>query len=486
MFVLEAIKKYAGMNRTAIVSRGWELTYAQLDRRSDAFAAWLDEQYPNSTKPVIIYGDKHPDFLPCIFGALKSGRAYVPVDSVVPRSRMAEIEAEISPDVVVDFTVPDGGVLKSILQTAPAAQIPRGRWVSGSDTVYILFTSGSTGKPKGVPVTAANLDSFYRGLIPFMGDEGGVILDQVSYSFDVSGCSVYAGISRGMTLISLDRETVEDMPAMFDFLRGSGLTTWVSTPSFAEICARSKVFTSELMPKLERFLFCGEVLPGRLCAELNERFPGAGVLNAYGPTEATVMVTAIWVTPEMHGDPRGVPIGSPIGGVKLKLDTENGGELLILGDQVAPCYLERPELTAERFFTDAETGLRGYRTGDICTEENGLYYYRGRRDNQLKLHGHRIELEDIESNLARVENIAQAAVIPVWENGRAQYLAAFVLLKQDDGLTSLKRTIEIKKHAGEYLPAYMIPRKIITLDAFPLNINGKVDKKELAARLDAK
>jgi D-alanine--poly(phosphoribitol) ligase subunit 1 len=185
----------------------------------------------------------------------------------------------------------------------------------------------------------------------------------------------------------------------------------------------------------------------------------------------------------MHDDARGVPIGYPVEGTKLRLDAENDGELLILGDQVGPGYFERPDLTSQRFFTDPQTGLRGYRTGDLCTEENGLYYYRGRRDNQLKLHGHRIEIEDIESNLARVENIAQAAVIPVWEDGRVQYLAAFLLLERDDGLTSLTRAIGIKKQAAEFIPAYMIPRKLIVLDDFPLNTNGKVDKKELANRL---
>ena len=243
---------------------------------------------------------------------------------------------------------------------------------------------------------------------------------------------------------------------------------------------RSKSFCSELTPNIESFLFCGEVLPGKLCAQLNERFPNAKVLNTYGPTEATVLVTAVWIEPEMHDDPRGVPIGRPVEGTTLRLDN---GELLILGEQVGHGYFERPDLTAQRFFTDPDTGLRGYRTGDLCTEENGLYYYRGRKDNQLKLHGHRIEIEDIESNLMRIENVAQAAVLPVYEDGRVQYLAAFLLLEHDDGLTSLKRTVEIKKRAAEFLPAYMIPRKLVVLDAFPLNTNGKVDKKELAKGL---
>lgn len=513
MFVLDKLREYARTDhsRTALVNRGEHISgeyisFARLDRESDAFAAWLLERFGDDRSPVLLYGHKESALLPCLYGALKSGRAYVPIDAVTPPARAEEIAAEIQPKAVVDFTgtfhadaiVLDSEALSAILQTPPAREISPSEWVAGEDTAYILFTSGSTGKPKGVPITADNLTAFHRGLLPWMssGEEKGVVLNQVSYAFDVSCCSLYTGLALGMTLFTVDKGMTENLGVLLDSLAGSGLTTWVSTPSFAEICMQSERFSGELLPKLERFLFCGEVLTHKLCDQLAERFPTSRVINTYGPTEATVLVTAVEVDEALRRSEHSIPIGAPVDGMILRIvdgadnalaGEEEPGELLLLGGQVGPGYYGRPDLTAGRFFEDAATGLRGYRTGDICYRKAGLYYYTGRADNQLKLGGYRIELEDIESNLARVENVSRAAVLPVWEgNGdseKVQYLTAFLLLEKPDELTPLKRTIQIKKGAAAFLPAYMIPRKMVYLDAFPLNQSGKIDKKALAERL---
>lgn len=332
-----------------------------------------------------------------------------------------------------------------------------------------------------------------RGLLPFYPQEGGVILHQVSYSFDVSGCAVYAGISRGMTLFTIDHAMAANLQECFAALEKSGLTLWVSTPSFAELCVQSERFSQALLPCLGQFLFCGEVLTHTLCDTLAQRFPSARILNTYGPTEATVLVTAAEITGEMGQGSRSVPIGRAIDGVTLRLEQDGKevmadgqtGELLILGPTVGPGYFGRPDLTEKSFFIDRKTGLRGYRTGDLCYQKDGLFYYCGRADNQLKLNGYRIELEDIEANLQKLPNIQRAAVAPVRDgDGKVRYLAAFLLLQEPDGLTPLKRSVALKKQAAEFLPPYMIPRKLLIVDAFPLNVNGKIDKKALAARLE--
>jgi len=195
------------------------------------------------------------------------------------------------------------------------------------------------------------------------------------------------------------------------------------------------------------------------------------------------------VTPALVADPRPVPIGYGFSNVQARIVDSEGnvlpdgqaGELQLLGDCVSPGYFRRPELNERAFFT--EDGVRGYRTGDLCEMEQGLIYYHGRLDGQVKLNGFRMELEDIENNLVRVPNIARAAVLPVFQDGKVVSLTAFVLLEEPDGLPSLKRARQIKEALAALLPSYMIPRKITAVESFPLNTNGKVDKKALAAKL---
>jgi D-alanine--poly(phosphoribitol) ligase subunit 1 len=256
------------------------------------------------------------------------------------------------------------------------------------------------------------------------------------------------------------------------------------------MCIPSGKFNETLLPKLEKFLFCGEILTHKLVDELNERFPKAKVINTYGPTEATVLVTAVEINGKMAKDELQIPIGYPLPEVTFRIVDQQGkpapsgeqGELLIISGSVGPGYYKRPDLTEKVFFEDA-SGKRGYHTGDSCFEKDGLYYYCGRLDNQIKVNGFRVEIEDIENNLVKVENIARAAVLPVYEDEKVAYIAAFVLLQNPDGLASLKRSLKIKEELKEFLPSYMIPRKITALDSFPLNTNGKVDKKELKKRL---
>ncbi len=230
MLVLEQLKFFAKTDRIALVNREETLSYRELDARSNAFAAWLLNTFGADRSPVVICGDKETDLLCCLFGALKSGRAYVPIDSVVPEGRAGQIIGDVKPRVVVDFTgrVPDcGAVVLSPADLAPllggsAAPISRQYWVGDAGPAYILFTSGSTGRPKGVPITAGNLDAFCRGLLPYYPADGGVVLHQVSYSFDVSGCAVYAGISRGMTLFTVDHAMTGNLQELFAALGESG------------------------------------------------------------------------------------------------------------------------------------------------------------------------------------------------------------------------------------------------------------------------
>lgn len=207
MFILEKIAEYAKTERVALINRDERLTFAQMDAYSDAVAACLLAQFGAEDRtPVVIYGHKQTEMLPCMYGALKAGRAYVPVDITVPADRVRDILDTVKPKLFVDLAdICSGGEVPADLygqrvDTAAVQQIfaeyagqkpDASHWVQDADPCYILFTSGSTGKPKGVPISKANLDNLYREFSKWVADaKGDVIMNQISYSFDVSVVSV--------------------------------------------------------------------------------------------------------------------------------------------------------------------------------------------------------------------------------------------------------------------------------------------------------
>lgn len=494
MEILRKLAQLAETDRTAIVYGDGTLSYRTLDHWSDAFAAYLKKTIPEGKAPVLIYGHKELEIPACMFGSLKAGRGYVPVDVTYPPERVAQIAAEAKPCVIVDLTgtleLPGLNLsqLREILRRVctPASEDD---WLKPDETAYILFTSGSTGKPKGVQITAKNLAAFHAGVRPFFDgmQPGGAFLNEISYSFDVSVCALYEALGRGMTLWTADRTALENPKLLFDILKRANLTDWVSTPSLAELCVQSDQFCGALMPQLRQMLFCGEVLTKKLTQELMARFPGVPIVNAYGPTETTVLVTGAQMTKRMLQADAPLPIGYAFSNCEARICGAEGkalpegeaGELCLLGETVSPGYLGRPDLNARAFFED--DGRRGYRTGDLCRMEDGLIYYLGRLDNQIKLNGFRVELEDVENNLVKVSNIARAAVLAEMQDGKAVALTAYVMLEKPDGEGSLQRARRIKKELGELVPSYMVPRRILAVDSFPLNTNGKIDKKQLRA-----
>ena len=506
MFVLEQLKAYGKTDRTLLINRQDRVSYGQMDAWSDAFAAFLLGRFGRCQVPVVIYGHKQTQFLPCVYGALKAGSAYVPVDITMPRDRVENILEEVRPRVFVnleglELVCPEDTLVLTIAdvqalfdagtQVAP----DQAAWVQGEDNCYILFTSGSTGKPKGVPINRRNLENLLWQIVPWCELTPGkeIIMNQISYSFDVSVMSVYVGVCMGRTLYTIDKPMMENMAELQACLGESGIALWLSTPSFAELCVSSEKLCSGLMPQLETILFCGEVLTHKLVDTLWARFPGVKIINTYGPTEATVLVTASEITAEMAADGRPIPIGAPLEEVTFEIADPQGqplpegetGELLIISDNVSTGYYHRPDLTAQRFFEKEIGGVKkaGYHTGDACYCKDGQYYFCGRMDFQVKLNGFRIELEDVENNLMRIDNVARAVVLPVFKGEKADHLAAFLLLEHKSELSNLRLSIAIKEAAKQYLPTYMIPRRILVKDSFPINTNGKVDRKALAEEL---
>lgn len=252
-----------------------------------------------------------------------------------------------------------------------------------------------------------------------------------------------------------------------EYFGKSDLAIWVSTPAFIEMCAIYDVFDRNLLPKLEKIILAGEVLTKKLVLSLWKKFPGVKIINGYGPTEGTVLLTCCIINSEMVEDNKDF------------FDNSSGkGELIVSSKSISSGYYKNFEATKKSFFSDRK-GNVFYRTGDIVYEIDGLIYYCGRKDFQIKLNGYRIELDDISENINKIEYISNNIVLPVYRDGRVSYIAAFVVLNKDLELSVAKTSIYIRKELSRWIPSYMIPKKIIVLKNFPLNVNGKIDRKFL-------
>ena len=485
MTLIERIDHWAlvAPEATAHISDGRTLTYGELRRHSDALACYLTERLGKDGRPIAVLGHREPEMLIAFLGAVKSGRPYVPLDTAFPQQRIDKILETSRAALVL--------TPKDILQFS-ALQVRRpARGVQGDEPFYILFTSGSTGEPKGVIITLACLEHFITWMLAEhrFTQLGEVFLNQAPFSFDLSVMDLYCSLATGGTLFSISRDRIANPKELYRALASSGVTTWVSTPSFAQMCLVEEKFGEAMLPRVRRFLFCGETLPPQTAAQLLKRFPKAEVWNMYGPTEATVATTSMRVDAAILERYSPLPVGHAMPGTEILLVNRNRevvppderGGIIIVGPNVSPGYLARPDLTADAFFQ--HRGQRAYRTGDFGRIRNGLLFFEGRMDEQIKLSGYRIELGDVEANLRALATVRDAVVLPVIKDGAAQSLAAFVVLAVRDDASHFNLSQRLRKQLSERLPAYMLPRKFAFFDTFPMTANGKVDRASLAKSL---
>ncbi|MFN2540709.1 MAG: D-alanine--poly(phosphoribitol) ligase subunit DltA [Chthoniobacterales bacterium] len=470
-------------NKIAHVSGERTLSYGELRARSNALAAYLSGQVGDECAPIAMLGHREPEMLVAFLGAVKSGRAYVPIDTALPQQRIDNILAIARPALVLTAQ-------ETARVSAQGSETPL-RPVQKNDPFYILFTSGSTGEPKGVIITRGCLEHFLNWMLgeQKFAERTETFLNQAPFSFDLSVMDLYCSLATGGTLFSISRDLVENPKLLYRALTNSNVTTWVSTPSFAQMCLIEETFREPMLPHVRRFLFCGETLPPQTVARLRERFPRAEVWNMYGPTEATVATTSIRIDDDVLKKYSPLPVGRPMPGVQVVivdlagevLPPEQRGEIVIAGQNVSPGYLGRPDLTGQAFFEFE--GERAYRTGDQGRLRDGLLFFEGRIDHQIKLSGYRIELGDIETNLLSLPQVRDAVVLPVTKNGAVLSLAAFVVLSAREQASDFVVGQALRKLLGQRLPVYMLPRKFLFLDAFPMTPNGKVDRARLAASL---
>jgi thioesterase domain-containing protein/acyl carrier protein len=287
----------------------------------------------------------------------------------------------------------------------------------------------------------------------------------------------YGALLSGGTLFSITPAMREDHRAMHEALRKSGVTVWVSTPSFVRLCAFDEAFNAKSLPALRKVIVCGEILPAALAAEMMDRFPNTEIWNSYGPTETTVVMTSILITREVIARGEPLPVGWPMPGARVLIrDTEDRdlpegeqGEIIIAGACVSPGYIGRPELRAQAFFKI--DGEQAYRSGDLGRMIGGLVFCDGRKDDQVKVRGFRIELAEVTGALRSHPGVRDAAVIAHEDGTGERELVAYVV----GNATSR----QMRTHLASQLPDYMVPAHFVTLPALPLTRNGKVDRKQL-------
>lgn len=483
-------------------------TYGDLKADSDSLAAYIDFLKVTPKSPVLVFGGQEYEMLATFVALTKAGHAYIPVDQHSALERIESIVEIAEPSLIIavgDFPIDarevpilDLAQLQDIFAQKATYQLSHS--VKGDDNYYIIFTSGTTGKPKGVQISHDNLLSFTNWMIEaeaFSVPGRPQMLAQPPYSFDLSVMYWAPTLAKGGTLYALPKELTTDFKQLFKTINQLPIEVWTSTPSFVDMAMLSNDFNAETLPQLTHFYFDGEELTVKTAQKLRQRFPNARIVNAYGPTEATVALSAVAITDEMLENCRRLPIGYTKADSPTFIIDEDGnklangqqGEIIIAGPAVSKGYLNNPEKTAEAFFEI--DGLPAYHTGDLGSmSDEGLLLYGGRMDFQIKFNGYRIELEDVSQNLNKSHYIKSAVAVPRYnKDHKVQNLLAYVVLKE--GVASqFDREIDITKAIKEELKDimmdYMMPSKFLYRDSLPFTPNGKIDIKGLMNEVNSR
>jgi L-proline---[L-prolyl-carrier protein] ligase len=503
-----------GGEAIAVVDAERELTYAELDRRSDGLAVAMIERGVRAGDRVGLLLEKSLESVIAIYATLKAGAAYVPLDDQAPVWRLAYIARDagirylVSSDAKAEVCrelIAAGAPLQTVIGAAGEGPADGGLeflpWgeVEGFPTTdaaipsaadpdaiaYVLYTSGSTGEPKGVMLSHANCLAF----VEWAAQEVGVgptdrLSSHAPFHFDLSTFDLFAAAHGGATLVLVGRELSIFPVALASFIAEQSISVWYSVPSVLTALVLRGGIEQTPLPSLRVVIFAGEVFPVKYLSMLMKLVPSPRYLNFYGPTETNVCTWHEVVSPDLLSD--SLPIGRPLPGVSALIRGEDGGptptgelgELVIGGPTVMHGYWADEQRTARVLSREGDT--RYYRTGDLVRERaDGALLFGGRRDTQIKTRGYRVELSEVESALNALDIVLEAAVVAVPDDTITNRLKAFVVTGAP---ISAPQLLDLCRSR---LPAYMIPQEIEFLAELPKSSTGKVDRMALQTSTSA-
>ncbi len=465
----------------AVVFEDKKLTYRELNEKANSLARVLRNKGVKADSIVGIMVERSLEMIVGIIGILKSGGAYLPIDSSYPKDRIeyilkdSESEILLSKINLIETIEFDGEIVDLFNDEMFTGDIRNLEKINNSNNLaYIIYTSGTTGKPKGVAIEHKGIinltDVFKKELNININTK---ILQFASIAFDASAWEIYMSILLGGELHIVSKDIVIDTVKLNDYIRNSDVNI-VTLPPF--IANEIKVNNS----KLEVIITAGSEAKKSMVNKLGNRIK---YINAYGPTEGTICTT-LWNNKyNKYNKYKTVPIGKPINNNKAYILNKNNkllsigivGELCISGAGLARGYINRPELTAEKFVDNPfELGTKIYKTGDLARWlPDGNIEFVGRIDSQVKIRGFRIELGEIESILLEHKNVRETVVLVKENKDRGQYICAYII--SDKKLEEL----DLRGYFKKILPEYMIPTCFVKVDKIPLTSNGKIDTKAL-------
>ncbi len=481
---------------TAIVLDGKALTYSQLNERANQFAHYLRKQGVLSERPVGLLLNRSIELIVALLGVLKAGAIYVPLDPINPVERLLQIISMTDLKLVVTQERLWNEQLARQVELLPleshwpfieresTMNLPR--LTVPENTAYILSTSGSTGMPKGVcchHYGAVNLLDDMQERWPIT--PGMRCSWWTSFSFDVSVLEIFTSLKAGGQLYPVPEEVRLDYPRYWRWLETHQIAS-AYIPPFAIYDFAEAASSSAYHFVLQRLIVGVEPIAEDVLASLFQSIPGIQIINGYGPTETSIFSTLYEVRQET-AQQRRTPIGLPVRGTRLYILDKQGnptapgtpGEVYIGGDGLTLGYTHQPALTAERFVPDhcsAIPGARLYKTGDIawCSQE-GVITFVGRNDDQVKLHGYRIELKEVEQTFLRHPAVRESIAFIHHTRSMGEILVAYLVLRTDAETSE----DELRLWLQQRLPPPMIPSRIRLLPHFPRTANGKTDKRTL-------